>query len=151
MSSLVLLVGVVDARAGRIEEAIDFVVDGCLQQVRVDQHGEHAQSFVVFDEAHAAHVGGEVVDIADAAARFLAFVAEIEIGLDVLDVVEHLVPLVERFDVDAANPLDALLAQLRDQMSANEPAAACYENNLILHRDRAFDCWGELSCRQGAC
>ena len=33
-----------------------------MQQVGVDQHAEHAERFVVLDEAHAAHVGGQVVD-----------------------------------------------------------------------------------------
>ena len=37
-----------------------------MQHVRVDQHRQHAQGLVVLDEAHAAHVGGQVVDRAGA-------------------------------------------------------------------------------------
>ena len=56
-----LLVGVVNAGARRVKEAIHFGFVGGLQQMRVDQDAQHAQRFVILDEAHAAHVGGEVV------------------------------------------------------------------------------------------
>ena len=94
----------------------------------VDQHREHAEGFVVFDEAHAAHVGGEVVDFAHSVAGTLASFAELEIGLDVFDVVEDLIPLVERFDVDAADVLVALVAEMGDQVSTDETTAASNEN-----------------------
>ena len=42
---------------------------GGLQEVRVDQHRQHARGLVALDEAHAAHVGGEVVDASRAGDR----------------------------------------------------------------------------------
>ena len=33
-----------------------------MQQMRVDEHAQHAERLVVFDESHPAHVGGEIVD-----------------------------------------------------------------------------------------
>ena len=74
-----------------------------MQQVRVDQHRQHAEGLVVLDEAHAAHVGRQVVNLARPAAGLVAGVAQLQIGLDVFDVVEHLIPLVERLDVDTAD------------------------------------------------
>src|SRR5207248_11464559 len=66
---------------------------------------EHAQSLVVFDEAHAAHIGGEVVDGAAVAAAegFLAGVFQIQIELEIFHFGENLIPLIERLDVDRAD------------------------------------------------
>ena len=52
----------------------------------------------------------------------MARVAQLQVGYDVLDVVEHLIPLVERLDVDAANPREAFVAKPRDQMPADKTA-----------------------------
>ncbi len=32
------------------------------EQMRVNEHADHAEAFVLFDEPHAAHVAGEVDD-----------------------------------------------------------------------------------------
>jgi hypothetical protein len=29
----------------------------------VDQDGQHAEGFIIFDKAHASHIGGEVVNV----------------------------------------------------------------------------------------
>ena len=42
------------------------IVESGLEHVGVDQNGEHAERFVVLDEAHATHVGGEVIDFVGA-------------------------------------------------------------------------------------
>ena len=57
-----LLVAVVDAGRRRIEEALGAGFLGGDQHVGADQHRQHALGLVGLDEAHAAHVGGEVVD-----------------------------------------------------------------------------------------
>ena len=74
-----LLVGVVDAGGGGVEEALDAVLLRGLQQVRVDQHREHAQGLVVLDEAHAAHVGGQVVDVGGALGGALAVFRQVQV------------------------------------------------------------------------
>ena len=124
-SVLRLLVAVVDAGGGGVEEPLDAGLARRQQQVRVDQHGEHAQGLVVLDEAHAAHVGGEVVD----RARALDGVhgrrrCRSQVGDEVLDAVGALVPLVERLDVDGADLGMAALLQGADEMAADEAAAA---------------------------
>ena len=97
-----------------------------LQHVRIDQHGQHAQRLVVLDEAHAAHVGGQVVNLHGALGGRLAVFLEIQIEGEILDVVEALVPFVERLDVHRANVAVALLAQQRDQRAANKTARASH-------------------------
>ena len=61
---------------------------------------------VVLDEAHAAHVGGEVVDDVCAAQRGLAVLLLLQIEAEVLRLGEALIPLVKRFDVDGADVRD---------------------------------------------
>ena len=71
-----------------------------MQQVRVDQHAEHAEGLVILDEPHAAHVGGEVVDDRGFFAGLLAGFLFLQVELQVLDAAEFLIPLIKRFDVD---------------------------------------------------
>ena len=88
---------------------------------------------VVLDEAHAAHVGGEVVDHRAHPSRAArAGVAKVAGQPQVLDVVEALVPLVERLDVDRADLGVATLLQNADQMAADEAAGAGDNHKIIL-------------------
>ncbi len=123
-----LLVGVVDAGAGGVEIALDAVFLGGHAEVRVDQHAEHAEGAVVFDEAHAAHVGGEVIDDFGALERFIASGFFLEIELEVFDVGEFLIPLVEGFDVDGADVGVALGEEVGHEMTADETAGAADDN-----------------------
>jgi hypothetical protein len=52
----------------------------------VDKHREHTQRFVVLDESHAAHVGGEIIDVRDASRDPVAGFGELQIGDRVLRV-----------------------------------------------------------------
>ena len=56
-----LLVRRVHAGRRGEEEPLDPASAAAMEQVRVDQHREHAQRLVVLDEPHPAHVGREVV------------------------------------------------------------------------------------------
>jgi hypothetical protein len=93
----------------------------------VDQDAYHTERFVVFDEAHPAHVGGEIVDKIDIFDRAFAafFVAEIE--LQIFRLGKHLKPFLKRFHIDRAD-LFPLTKQIGHKMTANEtPAAANYD------------------------
>lgn len=57
-----LFVRIVHARAGSVKEAFCSVFAGAEEQVRIDQDADHAEALVEFDEAHPAHVAGEVED-----------------------------------------------------------------------------------------
>ena len=128
-----LLVAVVDAGAGGVEVALDAEVLGGLEQVRVDEHREHAQGLVVLDEAHAAHVGREVEDRVGALDGGVAVALEVEIEDEVLDVGEPLVPTGLGFAVDGADAGEPLAPEIGDEVPADETAAATDNYEVILH------------------
>jgi hypothetical protein len=88
--------------------------------MRVDEDGDHAPCLVGLDESHAAHVAGEVVDVLDAVDGVAASVERPKIGNAVVRVREHLVPLVERFQIDGPNLREPVLAEVANQPTADE-------------------------------
>jgi hypothetical protein len=50
----------------------------------------------------------------------------------IVNIVESLVPLRQRFDVDGANTTMTAAPQLGDEMAADEPARTRYENKIAL-------------------
>ncbi len=98
----------------------------------VDEHREHAGGLVVLDEAHAAHVGGEVEDLLDAVDRGPAGAELAQVEDEVLGAGVHLVPLAERLDVGRAD-LVAAAQQVGDQPSADESATAGDEHARYRH------------------
>jgi hypothetical protein len=88
--------------------------------VRIDEHGQHAQRFVLLDEAHAAHVRGKIVDFVGALSGAIAVFFEIQIEGEIFDVVEALIPFGEGLSVNRSNMFVSLSAKLRDEMTAYE-------------------------------
>src|SRR5260221_9835881 len=84
------------------------------------------------DEAHAAHVGSEVVDVARALRGAAAFLALLEVELQVVDVGKALVPLIEGLDVHRAQPPQSLAAKIANQVAADEAAAPSDHNGIAL-------------------
>jgi hypothetical protein len=78
---------------------------------------------VGLDEAHAAYVGGEIVDHARTLGGGTAGFEQGEVAHLVLDARDLLVPLLERLDVDCTDLAMAALLQDADQMAADEPPA----------------------------
>src|SRR5277367_335537 len=132
-----LLIRVVDAGRGGVKKALCFVQDGRLEHVGVDEHGEHAERFVAFDKAHAAHVGGEIVNVAGPFGDSLATRFQIQIQGEVFDAGEVLIPLTEGLNVHSPDSRAAPRAQARYETAADESAGACddYEFALIVHPD----------------
>ena len=87
---------------------------------------------MVLDEAHAAHVGAEIVNHARTTGRFVARLEQSKIADLVLDTNGRLVPLVERLHIDGADPGLAALHQDTDQMAADEPTGAGHHHEIIL-------------------
>ncbi len=102
--------------------------------MRVDQHGQHAQGAVVFDEAHAAHVRRQVVDNRRIAGRHVAGLFLLQIHPQVLGLWRKLIPLVERLDVDDTDFVMALPQQVADEMATDETAAAAYHDQVVRIR-----------------
>ncbi len=74
----------------------------------VGQHAQHAQGFVVFDEAHAAHVGSQLEDYIDALRGPKAMAAVLQVQCQILHSLRRLIPLMYRFHVDCAHDVDAI-------------------------------------------
>src|ERR1043166_3721359 len=127
-----LFVRGVNAGGGGVEETFDAGFLRGHEQVGVDEHREHAERAVVFDEAHAAHVGGEIVNDGRVLQRLFAGVLFLEIELEIVDVGEALVPFVERFQVHGPHVRVPLPEEVRDEVAADESAAAAY-NNFLFH------------------
>src|SRR5262249_6000947 len=127
-----LLVAVVDAGRRRIEEALGARFAGRHQHVGADQHRQHALGLVGLDEAHAAHVGGEVVDGARPPGGPPAVVQPAKIAHLVLHPGDRLVPLLERLHVDGADPAVAALLQGAHQMSADKTSGAGHQHKIVL-------------------
>ena len=128
---IALLAGGVNAGRRRVEKALDAVLLGRHQHVGVDQNREHAERPVVLDKAHAAHVGGEIVDQRRAFERFFAGFLFAEIEHDIFDIVELLVPLAQGLDVDGANRPEALPPQIGHEMPADKPARSADHDFLL--------------------
>ncbi len=121
---------------------------GGHQQVGVDQDAEHAEGFVVFDETHAAHVGGEVVDDGGVFERGLAIFEAAEIELQVLDFGEALIPLFDGFDIDGSDVGVTAFEQIADEVATDEPTAAADDYFLVFKHlvlsEGACCCYGAL-------
>src|SRR5437016_894171 len=89
----------------------------------VDQHAQHAKRFVVFDETHPAHVGGEIVNKIDIRHRALATFLLAKIELQIFRFRKHLKPFRERFHIDRPDGF-TLAKEIGHEMAADETASA---------------------------
>ena len=99
--------------------------------IRTDKHAER---FIIFDEAHAAHVRGEIEDLIGALANGIAVVLQIQVQHQVLDIVGHLVPFIQRLDVHRPNLRESLPAKIRNQRSADESSRTCHDCQTVSHQ-----------------
>ena len=128
-----LLVAVIDASGRGIEESPDAEFLGRLEHVGIDQHREHAQGFVVLDKPHAAHIRREIVDFGGALGGLLAVLFQVQVQNQVVGVVENLIPLRQRLDVDGANSLVALASQFGHHGAADKPARPGDQDQIVFH------------------
>jgi hypothetical protein len=119
----------VGARARRVEVAADAGIDGGLKHGCGRSNGHHAGELVPLDESHAAHVGGEHVDLVDVAEEFAAgeVVAEVP-QLVVVGAGCDVAPLGERLDVDGSDVV-ALVDEAGHHGAADHPAGASDEGS----------------------
>ena len=127
-----LLVAGIDAGGRRIEEAGGSAVAGGHEHVGVDEDAEHAEAFVQLDEAHAAHVGGEIVDPVGAVGSLDAGFFILEVEGEVLGFGEALIPLPLGLFVDGADFVP-LVEHGLDEVAADEASGAGDEDVLSVH------------------
>ena len=128
-----LFVAGVDAGGGGVEEPGGAAVAGGHEHVGVDQDAEHAEAFVQLDEAHATHVGGEIVDPVGAIDGLDAGVFVLEVKRQVLRLGEALIPLPLGLFVDGAD-LVSLLEHGFDEVAADESTGAGHEDVGFAHK-----------------
>jgi hypothetical protein len=76
----------------------------------VDQHADHAGRFVGFDESHATHIRGQIVDFVESFNRLVAILFLSKIENQILRIREYLVPFVQRLDVYCTNEMILFLS-----------------------------------------
>src|ERR1051326_2240452 len=115
----------VDARGARVEIPLNPIQPCGLEHVDVDQHVVvHDHSLVMLDEADAAHVGGEVVNLVDAAGRLEAVAPATQV--EQLELVGARSFVFGKFDIDAADPVSAVL-QVAHQVVSNEATRTSHQ------------------------
>ncbi len=85
----------------------------------------------MLDEAHAAHVGGEIVHLHRAFRGADGVLLLAEVHGETLDARHSLVPLAQRLAVDGANPLESKVVEMARQCSRYEAARAGNEDKII--------------------
>src|SRR5215469_12545531 len=114
------------------------MLDGSLEHMRVDQNRKHAQSFIVLDEAHSAHVGCEIVDVGGARYGCVAVLLQFQTQDEVFAVPKFLVPLAERLSINITNAAMALFPQASYQAATNETSGTGNEDqfaSLLAHAE----------------
>lgn len=98
----------------------------------IDENAQHAKRFVVFNKAHAAHIGCQVENHVRSADCSFArrFVPQIQ--YKILDIFGSLLPTLERFQVDSANRTRALGKKTLRQVSSDKSAASADHGFLVL-------------------
>jgi hypothetical protein len=91
-----------------------------LDEVRVDEHGQHAERLVVLDEAHPAHVRGEVVHLVCTLNRLTARFPQPQIDLAIVGLREALEPEVERLAVHCPHFVVTPACQVCHQVAPDE-------------------------------
>jgi hypothetical protein len=87
---------------------------------------------LLLDEAHAAHVGGEIVHVAGAIDGSVSGLAQGEVELVVLGRAEVLVPGANGLDVHGPHAPVPRLEQSPDEVPADESAGAGHDNQIVL-------------------
>lgn len=100
--------------------------------MRVDEHAQHAKSFVELNEAHATHVGGEVVNPISSIGCLDACILFLEIERQVVGFGEALIPLPLGFFIDRTDSV-SFFEHRSYEMAADEAAGAGYQDVGFTH------------------
>src|SRR5262249_28033711 len=101
----------------------------------VDEDRQHTKRLVLFDKAHTAHVGRQVVDVDDITTRGGAGGLLLQIGSDVFSLGEELMPFGEGLYVHRAHTASPLAEERADKVAADEAAGAGNQNDVLGHGD----------------
>src|SRR5579863_1481834 len=96
--------------------------------MRIDENGEHAKGFVLFNEPHAAHVGSEIVNLLDPLTNSVARRLILQISDNVFRLRGAIKPVFEPFPVDSPDG-NALLDKITHQLTADKAPRAGNQYN----------------------
>ena len=113
--------------------------------MRIDQHSEHAKRFVVFDESHASHIGGKVVNFSGTVNSLLAGSTIAQIEGQILNVVEALIPFLSWLEINRPDGADLIPAQFANQPAADESAGSANRDFKLFHVSLAPNPGGRIS------
>ncbi len=101
--------------------------------MRTGEHIEHATEFVVFDEAHAPHVGSELIDNIRANDRLCAVLFFTQVQGEILDVGIQLEPVFQGFDIHCPNNMDSTIQETLYEMASDKTARSSDDRLEIAH------------------
>ena len=126
-----LEIRVVGAGRGREEVAPGAGPIGGLDHVRVDEDAAQALHAEVLDEPHAAHVGGEVVDLDGTLGRADGVGLVAQVHREALDTRHALVPLGQGLSIDGPDPGVAKVVEVARERAGDEPARPGDDDQVV--------------------
>ena len=103
----------------------------------IDEDGEHAEPLVELNESHAAHVGGEIVDLVTALHGGEAGGLLLKIHRQILGCRKALTPVRFGLTVHGADMMP-FLQELADKMSADKTAGPGDENSFVHYFKKSW-------------
>ena len=98
----------------------------------VDQNAAQTFDAELLDEAHAAHVGGQVVDLDGVLADAAAVLLLAQVQAEAFDAVDLLIPPGQRFFVHGADFREALVVEVTHQGASDETTRPGDHNQVVL-------------------
>jgi len=103
-----------------------------LNHMRIDKDASQALHTESLDEAHAAHVRGQIIDFRRSLANAPTGVLRTTIEAKMFRVGKTLIPFPKRFLIHCADTFEALITEIFDQMSADEATGTGDNDENIL-------------------
>ena len=100
----------------------------------VDEDAAQALDAELLDEAHAAHVGGQVIDLDRPFAHPVAVFLVAHVQAQPLHARHPLVPVGQRFLVDGPDAGETLVVEIARQRTADESAGPGDDDQVVLAR-----------------
>ena len=128
---VLLQVGVVGAGRGGEEVPLSAGPPGCIDHVRVDEDAAQALHAKTLDEAHPAHIGGEVVYLYRALDGADGVLLLAQVHGEAFHAGHALVPFRQRLAVDGADARVAKVVEVTSQRACDKPAGAPDDDQVV--------------------
>ncbi len=106
--------------------------------MRIDEDRAQAFDAEAFDEAHAAHVGSEVIHFNSTFADAMAICFDTDVETKIFHARHMEIPLIERFLIHSADVGEAFFREVQREVAADEAAGAGDDNQVIFSERSVF-------------